>query len=310
MIGNPEDQTAEPPSTLKRHPDEPDTSSRQENGGAPSEKTEWTADELAHLKQWYGIRDDLFLARELGCKPEALRDAALGVFNAPPKDGPWTEEETEGLRTYLGACDAEMIGRIIGRTPAAIETRIVELATTLVDNALTVDEVVRFKRFYGTRSDEDLSIIFGRRLQVIKDLAAELCLSKDKVFLRRASGGEAKTKMPRWTAAELDRLRDLYPAMSNLDIAQELGRSVKSVVSKAHNLRLKKDKARLQQMGRQNVRLRYERPDGDSARGPSNSAPSNSGSVGGGSHQESGGGPKDPSRRDGEGTQSSEAQSG
>ena len=264
MIGNSEDQTAEPLNTLKRLPADPEPPSRDPSGSAPTAKGEWTTEELAHLKKWYGIRDDLFLARELGCKPDSLRDAALGVFNAEPKDGPWTDDETDALRTYLGACDHEMIGRIIGRSSDAIESRIVELATSLVDRPLTVDEVVRFKRYYGTRSDEDLSIIFGRRLQVIKDLAAELCLSKDKVFLRRASGGEAKTKMPRWSSSELERLRELYPAMSNLDIAQELGRSVKSVVSKAHNLRLKKDKARLQQMGRQNVRLRYERPGGDS----------------------------------------------
>lgn len=282
-MGNPEDQTAEPPSTLKRDSEDNEPTIRDSSGGVPQDKTEWTAQELAHLKQWYGVRDDLFLARELGCQPEALRDAALRVFNEPERDGPWTEEETDSVRTYLGACDTEMIGRIIGRTPAAVESRLVELTTSLVDHALTVDEVVRFKRFYGTRSDEDLSIIFGRRLQVIQDLGKELCLSKDKVFLRRASGGEAKTRMPRWTAAELERLRELYPAMSNLDIAQELGRSVKSVVSKAHNLRLKKDKARLQQMGRQNVRLRYERPDGDSVASPGLESNGASGSGLGGS---------------------------
>ena len=65
--------------------------------------------------------------------------------------------------------------------------------------------------------------------------------------------------MPRWTDPELQVLRQLYPGESNLQIAQQLGRSVKSVVSKAHNLGLKKDKARLEEMGRQNVRLRYDR---------------------------------------------------
>ena len=45
---------------------------------------------------------------------------------------------------------------------------------------------------------------------------------------------------------------------SNLELARTLGRSVKSVVSKAHNLGLKKDRERLRQMGRENVRLRYD----------------------------------------------------
>jgi len=65
--------------------------------------------------------------------------------------------------------------------------------------------------------------------------------------------------MPRWTDEELDLLRDLYPRVPNLEIAQKLNRSVKSVVSKAHHLGLKKELERLQEMGRQNVSLRYQR---------------------------------------------------
>jgi hypothetical protein len=64
--------------------------------------------------------------------------------------------------------------------------------------------------------------------------------------------------MPRWSNAELDLLRELYPRTSNLDIAQRLQRSVKSVVSKAHHMGLKKELERLQEMGRENVRLRYQ----------------------------------------------------
>ncbi len=129
----------------------------------------------------------------------------------------------------------------------------------MTTDPLSADETVRFKRLYGTRTDEDLSIVFGRQLESIRAVADTLCLSKDKAFLRRATGGSAKTRMPRWTGEELDLLRELYPVHSNLEIAQRLGRSVKSVVSKAHNMGLKKDKVRLQQMGRQNVRLRHDR---------------------------------------------------
>ena len=87
----------------------------------------------------------------------------------------------------------------------------------------------------------------------------ELCLSKDKAFLRKVSGGKGSTRMPRWTGAELEVLHDLYPRQSNLEIAKKLNRSVKSVVSKAHHLGLKKDPARLKEMGQENVRLRYDR---------------------------------------------------
>ena len=54
-------------------------------------------------------------------------------------------------------------------------------------------------------------------------------------------------------------LRELYPKSKNLEIARQLNRSVKSMVSKAHNLGLKKDRERLREMGRENVRLRYSK---------------------------------------------------
>lgn len=218
-----------------------------------------TAEQVDTLRTWYGIRDDLFLARELGCDPDELKAAAWTLFDEPPRSGPWAEDETAVLRRYLGAVDLELLGRMIGRTRDDIESHLVDLAAGLNRAALGPDEIVQFKRLYGTRSDEDLALIFGRQLDVVKDLGSELCLSKDKVFLRRSTGGKAKTRMPRWSSEELARLADMYPEHSNLDIAQALGRSVKSVVSKAHNLGLKKDKVRLQQMGRQNVRMRYER---------------------------------------------------
>ena len=148
---------------------------------------------------------------------------------------------------------------MLGRTVEDLEGKLVELATTLSDAPLSSPELILFKRQYGTRADEDLAIIFGRTLDRIQAEAGRLCLSKDKAYMRRKTSGTERTRMPRWTDPELQVLRQLYPGESNLQIAQQLGRSVKSVVSKAHNLGLKKDKARLEEMGRQNVRLRYDR---------------------------------------------------
>ena len=81
-------------------------------------------------------------------------------------------------------------------------------------------------------------------------------MAKDKAFIRKISG-EASTRMPRWSHEELEALRREYPVESNLEIARRLDRSVKSVVSKAHNLGLKKSSERLRRMGRENVSLRY-----------------------------------------------------
>jgi hypothetical protein len=87
-------------------------------------------------------------------------------------------------------------------------------------------------------------------------LADKLTLSKDKAFLSKTKG-RSSTTMPRWRAEEIAVLRESYPTESNLALARRLGRSVKSVVSKAHHLRLEKSPERLREMGRENVAVRY-----------------------------------------------------
>jgi len=105
-------------------------------------------------------------------------------------------------------------------------------------------------------------VILGRPVADIEAKSAEICLAKDKGF-RRRSGSKKATRMPRWTMEEGDLLKELYPELSNLEIARRLNRSQKSVVSKAHDLGLKKTSKRLRDMGRENVSLRYQKPDGE-----------------------------------------------
>lgn len=229
--------------------------------GDDSSADPWTPGAVEYFRRWYGLKDDQFLARVIGCEVAALRTKAMEVFKAPARRGAWSREDVDSLRALLGALDERMIGRMIGRSPRAIRAKVVELALELGDDPLSAGERVRFKRLYGTRADEDLSIVFGRRVEVIEEEARSMCLSKDKAFLKRKAGGAASTRMPRWSGEELDLLREMYPTSSNLDIAQALGRSAKSVVSKAHYLGLKKDEARLREMGRENVQVRYERPE-------------------------------------------------
>lgn len=190
---------------------------------------------------------------------EEIRAKAEEILCREAVSGPWSPEDLETLRRYLGGVETNLLARMLGRSVEDLETKLVELATTLEDRPLSGPELILFKRQFGTRSDEDLAIIYGRTLERVQAEAARLCLSKDKAYMRRKTSGSERTRMPRWTEPELQTLRQLYPGESNLQIAQQLGRSVKSVVSKAHNLGLKKDKARLEEMGRQNVRLRYDR---------------------------------------------------
>jgi hypothetical protein len=63
---------------------------------------------------------------------------------------------------------------------------------------------------------------------------------------------------PRWTKEEVSLLRRLYRTHSNAEIAQILGRKVSSVVFKGHRLGLSKGARRLREMGRENIRRRWD----------------------------------------------------
>jgi hypothetical protein len=179
------------------------------------------------------------------------------LFPLGAKSGPWTAREALELKRYLGATSPEVIARILGRSVQEINARIMELGRVKRGGAWSREDIAEFKRVYGTRTDDDLTRIFGRTLEEIRRLAKEHALSKDKAFIRKLDG-ESATRMPRWKPEELDLLKRDYPVQANLEIARKLGRSVKSVVSKAHHLGLKKSSERLRRMGRENVSLRYK----------------------------------------------------
>ena len=226
---------------------------------AAARRGRWSTEEVARFKALYGLKEEVVIARELGRSITSIRNMARQIFDGPPRTGPWTAAEIASLKRYLGASPVDTIARILARPREEVQAQIVELARVKRSGGWSAEELAQLKRLYGTRTDEDLAILLGRKLEDIQQQAVELCLSKDKAFLRKVSGGKGSTRMPRWTGAELEVLHDLYPRQSNLEIAKKLNRSVKSVVSKAHHLGLKKDPARLKEMGQENVRLRYDR---------------------------------------------------
>lgn len=222
----------------------------------------WSAEEIARFREFYGLKDEATIARELNRSVASVRNMAHQIYERQEKrTGPWTATEIERLKECLGASPVVTIARILARSEEDVNGQVAELARHRAIGPWTQDDLGILKRIFGTRSDEDLSILFGRRMEDVRVRAVELCLGKDKAFLRRRSGGKQITRMPRWQEEELEVLAQLYPARSNLEIAKRLGRSVKSVVSKAHHLGLRKDESRLREMGRQNVSLRYRSKD-------------------------------------------------
>lgn len=65
-------------------------------------------------------------------------------------------------------------------------------------------------------------------------------------------------KMPRWTAAQLEYIRDHYADLSNEELAKRTGKSAKAILTMAFRFGLRKSAARLAEMGRQNVSVRYQ----------------------------------------------------
>lgn len=233
------------------------TGSRGGGRKASPRRGRWSAHEQARLKELWGLRDEAAIARELNRPVASVRRMAETLFPVRKNTGPWTAREVQDLKKYLGASTRDVIARILGRPVEEVERQILELGRIQTEADWSRREVADFKRLYGTRTDEDLAVIFERPVTAVRELAERCSLAKDKAFVRKLRG-ESATRMPRWSEPELTTLREMYPSFANLDIARKLGRSVKSVVSKAHNLGLKKDSERLREMGRQNVRLRYE----------------------------------------------------
>jgi hypothetical protein len=77
---------------------------------------------------------------------------------------------------------------------------------------------------------------------------------------RKKSNKKAVTSKvrPRWTKEEVALLKRLYRTHSNAEIAGILGRKVSSVVFKGHRLGLSKGPRRLREMGRENIKRRWE----------------------------------------------------
>ncbi len=233
-------------------------SSWGEQDSAPR-RGKWSSEEIDLLKELYGFRDVEAIACQLQRSPASVRHMVGVVFSGATRTGYWTEVEVQRLKRFIGVASLPVIARILRRTKADVRKKIVELGVEVHTGPWTPLEIQELKRLYGTRTDEDLSSILSRSLDSVREVAHSLCLAKDKAFLRRVLGDDRSTAMPRWRKEELVLLQRLYPTHSNLEIAQRLDRSVKSVVSKAHHLGLKKDPVRLREMGRENVKLRYVR---------------------------------------------------
>lgn len=208
----------------------------------------YTKQDRALIREQFGQRDTELLARQLGHTPDSVRAEASKAF--PRLKGTWSDADFDTLRSRAGRASIEDVATSMGRSAEDVKQKLAELARTANRRSpLSNAEVIDFRRRYGRATEEELRAAFGLSAAAVNALAATYRLAKDKAFLATL---QVDTKMPRWNADEIEKLKKLYPTLSGLQVARELGRSVKSVVSKAHQLGLRKTPQRLARMGREN----------------------------------------------------------
>lgn len=243
----------------------------------PLRRGNWSVQELERLRLLLPRRGVAATAALLRRSSDSVQRKGLQLLRVPARRGAWTASDDARLRESWGVLELRLLAPMLGRPAAEVQQRVAELRRQLSSGPWQHDQIQALKDLYGTRQDEDLEVALGRSMEDLAAMARQLCLAKDKRLRPRhalsRSGetkpgvdaalreqGDPRRKMPRWSAAEVQRLRELYPALENLEVARQLGRTVTSVANKAHQLDLKKSTVLLAQIGRANVSLRYRSP--------------------------------------------------
>lgn len=205
----------------------------------------------AYIAEHFGkiATDDI--ARHVGRSAEFVRNFATALYPFH-YEGLWASREDIRLRELLGRAAHQDIAIVLGRTPEAVTERVNELVASpraLYSRPLSRIETQDFRERYGRMTDAEAAFAFQRQPSVIAATAKRYGLRKDKRWTKSRGG---RTDMPRWTKTEVDKLRQLFSTLDTFAVATALGRSTKSVISKAVRLGLRKTQARLAAMGREN----------------------------------------------------------
>lgn len=216
----------------------------------------WSAPELDFLRRAFGQRPLADIARRLRRSQASVLARAKTMFAGRRKKRPWAAADDERLRVGYGVVPDAELALALQRTLVDLRQRVRTLRNRCRPRRWTASDRALLKRVYGSRSAAALEVRLGRPSPDIEALAQRLCLRKDRRFAARA---RQTTRVPRWTAQDVVRLRELYATQDTLEVARLIGRSVKSVANKANQLGLKKRKRWLRQVGRASAARRWRR---------------------------------------------------
>ncbi|MGE0144981.1 MAG: hypothetical protein AB7I19_15830 [Planctomycetota bacterium] len=220
----------------------------------------WSSLELLRLRALFPRTPVARLARLLQRSPASVLARGTELCGRTNRRGAFQAEEDQILRTAVGVHDLATMARLVGRTEREVEARLVHLAKPTRRGDWTGDEERRLRRWFGSRDLDALVVAFARSATDIRAKAQELCLGRDRTV--PAAEGEVRS-MPRWSRAEIRRLRQLYPTRDTVAVARLLGRSAASVRNKASQLGLGKSDASRRDQGRRNVAVRWTVEDRD-----------------------------------------------
>ena len=223
---------------------------------SPLRRGNWSVQEMQRMRALLPRRGVVDTARLLRRTADSVRRKALELFTVKLRRTAWTPDDDMVLREAWGALEPRLLAALLGRTTPELHKRALQLRGKFSTGPWTREEDQLLKQYYGTRRDEDLELCLLRPKVEIDAAALRLCLSKDKRFSRASL--EVTQKMPRWTPAEIQILKSIYPGRENIDVARALKRTVASVANKANQLGLKKSFEVLAKIGRTNVSARYE----------------------------------------------------
>ncbi len=95
------------------------------------------------------------------------------------------------------------------------------------------EDIKILKKYFPHMSTQKMAESLGRATDSVGSKANELGLKKTEKYHREERN--------LWSQSDIKLLMKLYPKSSNQEIAEKVGRTIKSVITKASNLRLHKE---------------------------------------------------------------------
>jgi hypothetical protein len=163
----------------------------------------------------------------------------------------WTKPELLRLRRLYPRTKTADIARALGRPLSGVQTKANDLGLRKPDirRKWTAREIRTLRALYADTPAGEIAAALGRKRHVIYNKASALKLRKSKSFKSRLMKQRIAQNGPlwgsRWTPAQIERLRELYPDHHTKAVAKATGHSKLSCFQMARLHGLKKSPAYL-----------------------------------------------------------------